>query len=35
MGLSSDEAKTYRVYALLDPMSGIPHYVGQTAGTRF
>ncbi|WP_083393309.1 GIY-YIG nuclease family protein [Curtobacterium sp. MMLR14_010] len=33
MPLSSDERKTYRVYALVDPTNGVPYYVGQTANT--
>jgi len=31
MRLSSTEPQTYRVYALLDPVTKVPHYVGQTA----
>lgn len=30
---SNDTHRLYRVYALLDPTTGVPHYVGQTAST--
>jgi hypothetical protein len=30
---SNDTHRVYRVYALLDPTTGVPHYVGQTANT--
>ena len=33
MPLSSTESKTYRIYALIDTITGVVHYVGQTAGT--
>lgn len=33
MPLSSDERKPYRIYTLVDPLTGVPHYVGQTAAT--
>ena len=31
MFLSSTEPQTYRTYALVDPVTRLPHYVGQTA----
>ena len=31
MPLSSTEPQTYRIYALIDPATRFPHYVGQTA----
>lgn len=33
MTLSSSERQLYRIYALVDPLTGDPHYVGQTAAT--
>jgi hypothetical protein len=33
MTLSSSERQLYRIYALVDPLTGEPHYVGQTAAT--
>ncbi|UFU16067.1 GIY-YIG nuclease family protein (plasmid) [Curtobacterium sp. C1] len=33
MTLSSGERQVYRIYALVDPLTGEPHYVGQTAAT--
>lgn len=33
MSLSSDERQLYRIYALVDPLTGDPHYIGQTAAT--
>lgn len=31
MPLSSTESKPYRIYALIDPITGVAYYVGQTA----
>lgn len=33
MPLSSDERKAFRIYALVDPLTGDPHYIGQTGAT--
>ncbi|MET4781333.1 hypothetical protein ABIB56_001325 [Glaciihabitans sp. UYNi722] len=33
MPLSSNERKSYRIYALVDPSTNVAYYVGQTAGT--
>ena len=33
MSLSSEAVKQYRIYALIDPLSLVAYYVGQTAET--